>query len=73
MSRENYGMMNQEDSRIDEVTIDLDWNYSSALWVKEDDNYSVCSIHGTGSVRWDEDVRDTEVHVSNEAICYGKE
>ena len=40
---------------------------------KEDDNYSVCSIHGTGSVRRDEDVRDTEVHVSNEAICYGKE
>lgn len=39
---------------------------------KEDDNNSVCGIHGTGSVRRNEDVRDTEVHVSNEAICYGK-
>lgn len=35
---------------------------------KEDDNYSVCDIHGTGSVRRNEDVRDTEVHVCNEAM-----
>ena len=40
---------------------------------QEDDNYSVCSIHGTGSVRGNEDVRDTEVHVSNKALRYGEE
>ena len=40
---------------------------------KKDDNYSVCGIHGTGSVRRNEDVRDTEVHVSNKALCYDEE
>ena len=40
---------------------------------KEDNNNSVCNIHGTGSVRRNEDVRDTEVHVSNKDLRYGEE
>ena len=69
MSRENYGMMNQE-IQDDEVTIDLMELFFAH---KALNNYSVCGIHGTGSVRRNEDVRDTEVHVSNEELRYDEE
>lgn len=71
MSRENYGMMNQE-IQDDEVTIDL-MELFSALWAKKTIIILSAVFMALVAFVRDEDVRDTEVHVSNEAICYGKE